>query len=82
MAMKNKLLDLNNHLFAQLERLSDENTKGEDLKEEIFRARAVTGIAKEIISNAQLALDAQVAMREQGLVTLPKMLGIEGEKDA
>ena len=60
--MKNKLLDLNNHLFAQLERLSDEGLKGDELKEEINRSKAVTGVSREIVSNARLALDAQMAI--------------------
>ena len=29
--MKNKLTDLNNHLFAQLDRLSDENLSADEL---------------------------------------------------
>jgi hypothetical protein len=57
--MKNKLSDLNNHLFAQLERLSNEDLKGEDLANEINRSNAVTSVAKEVISNARLVLDAQ-----------------------
>lgn len=57
--MKNTLGDLNNHLFAQLERLGDEDIKGEDLLEEINRASAVSGIAKEIINNANIILQAK-----------------------
>ena len=62
--MKNKLPDLNNHLFAQMERLSDEGLKGEKLKEEIDRAKAVSSIAKDITNNAALALDAQKFIHE------------------
>lgn len=36
--MKNTLGDLNNHLFAELERLSDEDLKGDELVEEMSRA--------------------------------------------
>lgn len=57
--MKNTLGDLNNHLFAQLERLSDEDLKGEQLSEEIERAKAVTTVANQIISNGSLVLQAQ-----------------------
>lgn len=56
---RNTLGDLNNHLFAQLERLSDEDLKGEELKQEIVRAKAVASIAKEIVETGRLVLDAK-----------------------
>jgi hypothetical protein len=55
--VRNKLSDLNNHLFAQLERLSDEELSAEELQKEVARAKAINGIAKNIIDNAKTALD-------------------------
>lgn len=57
--MRNTLTDLNNHLFAQLERLSDEDLKGEELKEELQRSSAVSKVAQNIINNGSLVLQAQ-----------------------
>ena len=57
--MRNTLGDLSLHLFAQLEKLSDDDLKGEELKEEILRTKAIEIIAKQIIDNGHLALQAQ-----------------------
>jgi len=78
--MKNRLTDLNNHLFAQLERLSDEDLKGDELKDEIERSHAITNVAREIISNAHLALKGQIALSEQIIPGLPEMMGDNGNK--
>lgn len=66
--MKNKLSDLNNHLFAQLERLGNEDLSGDELTDEISRARAVTDVSQQIISNANITLKAQALMYEYGII--------------
>lgn len=77
--MKNKIQDLNDHLFAQLERLNDEDLTQDQLEKEIVRSKAVSGIASQIINNARLALDATRLQVEFGTaartgVALPEML--------
>jgi len=75
--MQNTLGDLNNHLFAQLERLGDEELTGEKLVEEINRAKAVTSIASQVISNGNLVLQAENFKAEtlgRSSIEVPKML--------
>ena len=55
---KNTLTDLNNHLFAQLERLGDEELTHEELTVEMNRAKAINGVAKNIVDNAKVVLEA------------------------
>ncbi|WP_339817964.1 hypothetical protein [uncultured Paracoccus sp.] len=56
--MKNKLGDLNNHLFAALERLSGEDMTAEQIEQEAKRASAIVAVADTIISNADTQLKA------------------------
>jgi len=65
--MKNKLADLNNHLFEQMERLNDDNLKGDNLKFEVERARAMAELAKEIVGSAKVTIDA-IRLVEKGVV--------------
>lgn len=76
--MKNKLIDLNNHLFAQMERLSEENIDKKKLEDELARTKAISMVAGHIISNARLALDAKVAIRENMMKEVPGMIGFDG----
>ena len=72
---KNKLLDLNNHLFEALERINDDELQGEKLQEEMARAKTITQIGNTIISNASLALEAKKYKDDFGRgTTLPLMI--------
>lgn len=74
--MRNTLGDLNNHLFAELERLGDEELTGEELDKEIRRASAISSVSKNIIANANVILQAtkfkEVEMMKSD--EMPKML--------
>ena len=81
--MKNKLTDLNNHLFAQLERLNDEALKGETLKEEMDRSKSVVSVGRAIVDNARLALDVEKFRSEwSGSTHQPAMPDMLEAKDA
>lgn len=75
MGIPNTLADLNDHLFAELERLGDESLAGDALSAEIERARAISGVAQQVVSNASTVLRAceMADMRGQG-GQVPRML--------
>ena len=76
--MKNKLSDLNNHLFEAIERLNDESLTDEELEKEIKRSKAMEGTAKTIIDSGNLALQARKHLEQYGnenVVELP-LLGV------
>ena len=58
--MKNKLTDLNNYLFEELERSNDDEniSEIENFEKEIKRSKAITDVASHIISNANTLLEA------------------------
>lgn len=76
--MSNKLTDLNEHLFSQLDRLSKSLT-GDELNTEITRAAAMCGISTQIINNAALALKAHTTINTGMTKRAPKMLEVSDE---
>lgn len=64
--MKNKLSDLNNHLFMQLERLSEEGLSAEQIEQEAQRADAIVAISDQVLRNADLQLKAISILANHG----------------
>lgn len=64
--MKNKLTDLNDHLFAQLERLGEEGLTAEDIAKEVTRTEAMVKVAGQIIDNANIMLRGAQLLAEHG----------------
>ena len=76
--MKNRMSDLNNHLFAALERLSDETLDPDQISTEAKRADAIVAVADKIIGNASLQLNAAKLWAEHGSAILPMLPKIGG----
>ncbi|QBF31527.1 hypothetical protein [Thalassococcus sp. S3] len=71
--MKNRLSDLNDHLFAQLERLSDESLDAEDIEKEVQRADAIVKVSDKIIQKSELQLNAAKLFAQHGQDVLPML---------
>jgi hypothetical protein len=71
--VKNKLSDLNDHLFAQLERLSDEALTPEQIEQEAKRGEAIVAVADQIIRNASVQVAAAKLVSDHGLDPTPHL---------
>lgn len=77
--MKNTLNDLNNFLFAQLERLDNEELSKEELTLEIDRSTAISKVASQVIQNSNTVLKAMQFADERRDIDrkIPKLLGVD-----
>ena len=64
---KTTIADLNEYLFEQLDRLTDDSLSSEELEKEIGRSKAVTDIGEKIIQAGQLMFNVKKHMDEYGV---------------
>lgn len=64
--MKNTLSDLNNYLFAQLEKLDDDELTDDKLEQELKKTDALVKISEKIIQNGELAFKTMKHMDDYG----------------
>lgn len=71
---KNTLSDLNDYLFMEIEKLSDDDLSDDAIKRECTKARAIQGLAHAVINNARLVLDAKKLDIKEGEHVAPRIL--------
>jgi len=82
--MKNKLTELNELLFNTLANITKPNITDEQLKQEMSKGNAISRIAKVIVDNTALQLDAFKTACDNGYrPNIPDVLSLDnkGDKD-
>ncbi len=67
--MRNKSINLRNHLFEALERLQNDELTPEELQQEIQRSQAVSDVANSIINLAKAEIAFHRATASLGKTT-------------
>jgi hypothetical protein len=68
---KNKLSDLNDHLFAQIERLSDESLSDQKIEREVKRGASIVAAADQIIRSTVVMVQAAKTASDHGIDPTP-----------
>lgn len=77
----NSLADLNAILFNQIQKIQNEDATDEELEKEIKKSEAITKLSSQVLSSANIALQAQKQFDEYGTgrtVDIP-LLGISND---
>lgn len=77
----NSLVDLNAILFNQIQKIQNEDTTNEEFEREIKKSEAITKLSSQVLSSANIALQAQKQFDEYGTgrtVDIP-LLGISND---
>lgn len=75
---KNKLTDLNDHLFAQIERLATEDLSAADVDKEVKRGKAIAALADQVVKNAHLQVQVAKLVSDKGNIRplMPVVAGL------
>lgn len=79
--MTNKMTDLNDHLFEQLNRLSDKDLSADQIEQEVARTDAIVKVADKVISNASITLEACKLVAVHGDHFMKRLPMIGGQTD-
>ena len=66
--MKNTTEDLNNHLMSLIEEMNDDSMSDEQIEKTVRRSKAISDVARTIIENNRLVLDASKAVTDGHIV--------------
>lgn len=80
--MTGKLSDLDRHLFAQLDRLSNAAMTADQLEAEVQRSDALIGLADQVVKNAKVKLEAAKLFATHGKAVLDMLPAIGGQASA
>lgn len=74
---QNKMVDLRNHIFAQMERLNDESISPEAMALELEKSKAMAALAKPLVETAKI--EAQLILKSESLKN-SEFLGVNDSK--
>lgn len=78
--MKNKLTDLSDYLFEQIERINDDTLTDEELDKQIKKSEQINVLAETIIKNGELQLKAALKASEYGIINPKQMKFLLSDK--
>ena len=76
MPTKTKLRDLQNHLFAQIERLTDDELDDDGVAREVRRTKALVDLSGRVIDAGRLGLAAWETSARYGLAPKVRPLAL------